>query len=130
MVRLEELTFSNSTLHALPVEADKGRSHTPHQVRGCVFSVCTPTPLRQPTLVAASQAALSLLGLDAEEVRGSWHQSNEYIMRTTIHNHKLCLMPLTSWPWRRRSGTSLCRLWLATECCQGWSLPHTVSPQL
>ncbi len=78
MVRLDELTFSNSTLHALPVEADKGRSHTPHQVRGCVFSVCTPTPLRQPTLVAASQAALSLLGLDAEEVREIWHQTYVY----------------------------------------------------
>jgi hypothetical protein len=115
MVRLDELTFSNSTLHALPVEADKGRSHTPHQVRGCVFSVCTPTPLRQPTLVAASQAALSLLGLDAEEVREI--SKVMYIMRLTTHNQKHLLMPLTCCPWRRRSGTSLCRSWPATECC-------------
>ena len=68
MGRLEDLVVSNSTLAALPVEPDEGRSHTPHQVRGYVFSRCAPTPLQRPTLVAASQPALDLLGLDASEV--------------------------------------------------------------
>ena len=68
MGRLEDLVISNSTLETLPVEPDEGRSHTPHQVRGYVFSLCAPTPLRQPTLVAASEPALDLLGLDASEV--------------------------------------------------------------
>lgn len=68
MGRLEDLVISNSTLETLPVEPDEGRSRTPHQVRGYVFSHCAPTPLRQPTLVAASQSALDLLGLDASEV--------------------------------------------------------------
>ena len=68
MGRLEDLSYSNSTLRALPVEADKGKSHTPHQVHGNVFSLTQPTPLRKPTLVAVSQAALALLGLDPAEV--------------------------------------------------------------
>lgn len=91
MARLEDLSYSNSTLRALPVEADKARSHTPHQVP-YVFSLCTPTPLRKPTLVAVSQAALALLGLDPTEVSAG---SSLQLVTVTL-NHKLAHITILS----------------------------------
>lgn len=64
--KLEELRFDNTVLQQLPLDASK----TPgvRQVRGAVYSLVDPTPLSQPQLVAVSQDALDLLGLDAAEV--------------------------------------------------------------
>ena len=67
MGRLEDIKFDNLVLRSLPVE-ERVESGT-RQVRGACFSKVSPTPLKNPKLVAASPDALKLLDLDAKEVR-------------------------------------------------------------
>lgn len=66
MVRLEGLRFDNTVLQQLPV--DESRQPGVRQVRGAIYSLVEPTPLREPKLVADSSDALLLLGLDPAEV--------------------------------------------------------------
>ncbi len=63
--RLEDLQFDNRTLRALPLEDGPNENRA---VRGACFSRVQPLPLRNVQLVAYSEAALALLGLDAGEV--------------------------------------------------------------
>lgn len=67
MSPLEGLRFDNSVLKELPV--DESQQKGARQVRGAIYSLVEPTPLREPLLVAASADALALLGLDPTEVR-------------------------------------------------------------
>lgn len=65
MAPLEGLRFDNTVLQELPVDESKQRGV--RQVRGAVYSLVDPTPLREPRLVASCADALALLGLDAAE---------------------------------------------------------------
>jgi hypothetical protein len=67
MGRLDDIQFDNLILRSLPVE-ERPEPGT-RQVRGACFSRVSPTPLENPTLVAASADALQLLDLDPDEVR-------------------------------------------------------------
>lgn len=67
MAPLEDLRFDNTVLQELPV--DESKQQGVRQVRGAVYSLVEPTPLREPRLVASCADALALLGLDAAEVR-------------------------------------------------------------
>lgn len=68
---LAGLRFDNRALRALPVEmpppGQEDALSTPRQVPGACFSRARPAPLRQPRLVALSEPALALLGLEASE---------------------------------------------------------------
>ncbi|KAI5942798.1 Protein adenylyltransferase SelO, mitochondrial [Manis javanica] len=65
---LAGLRFDNRALRALPVEtppaSPEGAPCAPRLVPGACFSRVRPAPLRQPRLVALSEPALALLGLD------------------------------------------------------------------
>ncbi|XP_019749594.1 selenoprotein O1 [Hippocampus comes] len=63
---LERLNFENVALKKLPLD----RSEEPgvRQVKGACFSRVQPQPLTNPRLVAVSQEALALLGLNGDEV--------------------------------------------------------------
>ncbi|XP_036762609.2 protein adenylyltransferase SelO, mitochondrial isoform X3 [Manis pentadactyla] len=65
---LAGLRFDNRALRALPVEtppaSPEGAPSAPRLVPGACFSRVRPAPLRQPRLVALSEPALALLGLD------------------------------------------------------------------
>lgn len=68
---LAGLRFDNRALRALPVETlppgTEDALSTPRPVLGACFSRARPAPLRQPRLVALSEPALALLGLEASE---------------------------------------------------------------
>lgn len=68
---LAGLRFDNRALRALPVETPPpgpGDSlSTPRPVPGACFSRARPAPLRRPRLVALSEPALALLGLESSE---------------------------------------------------------------
>ena len=64
-VTLDSLPFDNRAIRELPV--DKEPDNFVRQVANACFSVVAPTPVVNPVLVAASNSALGLLGLDAEE---------------------------------------------------------------
>eukprot|EP00879_Flechtneria_rotunda_P008243 GHRR01008636.1.p1 GENE.GHRR01008636.1~~GHRR01008636.1.p1 ORF type:complete len:661 (+),score=285.14 GHRR01008636.1:210-2192(+) len=64
MGQLKDLVFDNTVLQALPVRSGLNQT-TP--VRGAIYVFVNPTPLRSPSLVAASDEALLLLGLDPSE---------------------------------------------------------------
>ncbi len=66
MVVLESLKFDNLALRALPVDEEKGSRI--RQVAKANYSRVSPTPVKNPRLVAASQPALQLLDLDPREV--------------------------------------------------------------
>lgn len=65
---LEELTFDNLQLRALPVDPDTENRTTPRRVPGACFSLARPTSLERPRLVAASPDVLALLGIRADQV--------------------------------------------------------------
>jgi hypothetical protein len=69
MAPLEALRFDNTVLKELPVDDSQQRGV--RQVRGAVYSLVNPTPLREPQLVAYCADALALLGLDPAEVSSS-----------------------------------------------------------
>lgn len=68
---LAGLRFDNRALRALPVETPppgpEDSLSTPRPVPGACFSHARPAPLRRPRLVALSEPALALLGLEASE---------------------------------------------------------------
>lgn len=65
MATLESLNFDNLSLRSLPV--DPIQENYTREVRNACFSRVKPTPLDRPEVVAVSQDALALLGLDAKE---------------------------------------------------------------
>lgn len=66
MAPLAALQFDNTVLQELPV--DESQKSGVRQVRGAIYSLVDPTPLRDPKLVAYSADALALLGLEVTEV--------------------------------------------------------------
>ena len=66
MVTLEGLVFDNLSLKALPIDERQG-SEIRQVARAC-YSRVSPTPLKNPRLVAVSQPALQLLDLDESQV--------------------------------------------------------------
>ncbi|CAK0752240.1 hypothetical protein CVIRNUC_002131 [Coccomyxa viridis] len=65
MVTLEGLVFDNLSLKALPIDERQG-SEIRQVARAC-YSRVSPTPLKNPRLVAVSQPALQLLDLDESQ---------------------------------------------------------------
>uniref|UniRef100_A0A8C9VEA8 Selenoprotein O n=1 Tax=Scleropages formosus TaxID=113540 RepID=A0A8C9VEA8_SCLFO len=63
---LERLRFDNAALRRLPL--DPSEEPGTRTVRGACFSRVRPQPLPAPRFVAVSAPALTLLGLDAQEV--------------------------------------------------------------
>lgn len=78
---LAGLRFDNRALRALPVETPpagpEGAPSSPRQVPGACFSRVRPAPLRQPRLVALSEPALALLGLDAPPADDTAREARE-----------------------------------------------------
>mmetsp|Transcript_22304 Transcript_22304/g.47048 ORF Transcript_22304/g.47048 Transcript_22304/m.47048 type:complete len:149 (+) Transcript_22304:303-749(+) len=69
MSTFEHLNFDNLTLRTLPVLADTKDLTVPRQkVSGASFSRAKPTPVENPSIVAASAEALALLGLDPNQL--------------------------------------------------------------
>lgn len=66
MATLETLNFDNLALHSLPI--DKETQNVIRQVKDACFTLVKPTKVNNPTLVAYSQEALSLLDLPPSEV--------------------------------------------------------------
>lgn len=64
-VTLDTLPFDNRAIRELPV--DKEPNNFVREVANACFSIVAPTPVVKPVLVAASNSALGLLGLDATE---------------------------------------------------------------
>ncbi|WIA15835.1 hypothetical protein OEZ85_012590 [Tetradesmus obliquus] len=62
MAALEGVEFDNTVLQYLPVD-EEGRNE-PRPVKGAIYCRVQPTPLADPQLVAASDEALQLLGLN------------------------------------------------------------------
>lgn len=62
---LESLPFDNLALRSLPIDPDR-RNVPRSPVKGAVFSIVAPTPLKSPRRVAVSRSALQLLGLDVD----------------------------------------------------------------
>ena len=67
MMALESLVFDNLALRALPVDEERGNRI--RQVAKACYSRVSPTPVKNPRLVAVSQPALRLLDLDPSEVQ-------------------------------------------------------------
>eukprot|EP00466_Bigelowiella_natans_P005672 jgi/Bigna1/77232/fgenesh1_pg.46_\ len=66
--KLEELKFDNLVLRALPIDKDK-RNIPRSPVPEACFSIVDPTPIKEPILVSASLDALSIVDIDAGEVK-------------------------------------------------------------
>ena len=66
MVTLEGLVFDNLSLRALPIDERQGSEI--RQVAKACYSRVSPTPLKNPRLVAVSQPALQLLDLNESQV--------------------------------------------------------------
>lgn len=67
MTTLETLNFDNLALHSLPIDSET--QNVIRQVKDACFSLVEPTSVNNPTLVAYSQEALSLLDLPPSEVK-------------------------------------------------------------
>ena len=65
--KLHSLKFDNLALRTLPIDQEK--SNFTRQVAGACFSLVDPTPVENPTLVAHSTSALSLLGLSEGDIQ-------------------------------------------------------------
>lgn len=63
------LRFDNRFVNELPGEEGPERS-IPRQVRGACWSLISPTPVRQPRLLAHSPEVAAMLGLPEQVVRG------------------------------------------------------------
>ena len=62
---MQDLRFDNRALRELPVEnASASEATEPREVPNACFSPVAPQPLSNPQLVAASNSALELLGID------------------------------------------------------------------
>jgi uncharacterized protein YdiU (UPF0061 family) len=59
---LDDVTFDDGFVRALP--GDPSDVPGPRQVRGACFSLVTPTPVRAPTILAWSDDAAALLGVE------------------------------------------------------------------
>ena len=66
MATLETLNFDNVALRSLPI--DKESQNVVRQVEAACFTLVEPTVVENPTLVAYSADALSLLDLPQSEV--------------------------------------------------------------
>lgn len=73
---LERLAFNNVVLRALPV--DSSREPGSRIVKRACFSRVMPQPLDNPKFVAVSESALSLLGLNSDDVLTDPHGA-EYL---------------------------------------------------
>ena len=65
---LETLRFDNRSLRVLPVNADRSSLNEPQEVSGACFSHAVPTPIANPTLVAASDDVIRTLGIAPTEL--------------------------------------------------------------
>ena len=63
---LDHLEFDNVVLRRLPL--DSSEEPGVRMVKGACFSIMKPTPVTNPRMVAVSNKALSLLGLNGAEV--------------------------------------------------------------
>ena len=88
---LQNLAFDNRNLRSLPV--DTSLSSKSRQVPNAIFSLINPTPVKNPVLVAASQEALSLLGLDSmpsEEELADYLSGNRALPGSQTSAHCYC----------------------------------------
>lgn len=69
LATLETLNFDNLALRSLPIDAYE--DNVQRQVKGACFSKVTPTPVKNPTLVAYSASAMALLDLPESEIQRS-----------------------------------------------------------
>lgn len=85
---LETLNFDNLTLKNLFVDDEEDRYLDQRQVREANFSLVKPTPVRNPTLVAASAEALALLDLSSDQVAEQHDDHTTCIMQKAV----FCMM--------------------------------------
>ncbi|KAK9975636.1 hypothetical protein ABG768_020877 [Culter alburnus] len=78
---LQRLKFNNIALKTLPL--DSSLEPGSRTVRGACFSRVEPQPLLKPTIVALSEPALALLGLNADEVLRDPHAA-EYLSGSRV----------------------------------------------
>lgn len=69
LATLETLNFDNLALRSLPI--DPCEENSQRQVKGACFSKVTPTPVKNPSLVAHSASAMALLDLPESEIQRS-----------------------------------------------------------
>lgn len=69
LATLETLNFDNLALRSLPI--DPREDNVQRQVRGACFSKVTPTPVKNPKVVAHSASAMALLDLPESEIQRS-----------------------------------------------------------
>jgi uncharacterized protein YdiU (UPF0061 family) len=79
-VKLNELRFDNRHARSLPV--DPQEKNFCRQVPNSVFSYVNPTPVKNPKLVAWSEDALALIGINTKEVDES--ELTKYLSGNTI----------------------------------------------
>lgn len=80
---LRALRFDNRALRCLPVEPGDGQDEDAvrsRQVPGVCFSPVHPTPVQNPRVVALSQPALALLGLQLEEEEAALYFSGNRLL--------------------------------------------------
>lgn len=80
---LRALRFDNRALRCLPVEPGDGQGEDAvrsRQVPGVCFSPVHPTPVQNPRVVALSQPALALLGLQLEEEEAALYFSGNRLL--------------------------------------------------
>ena len=63
---VEKMKFDNLAIRSLPIDLEK--NNFTRQVSGACFSLVQPTPVENPTLVAFSGQALSLIDLTESDV--------------------------------------------------------------
>lgn len=86
-ITLDTLPFDNRVIRELPV--DPIPDNYVRRVENACFSVVAPDPVVKPVMVAASNSALGLLGLAAEE--GQREDAAEYF--SGKFSHVLCFIP-------------------------------------
>lgn len=82
---LETLKFDNQAIRELPV--DPIPDNYVRRVENACFSIVSPDPVEKPVMVAASKAALGLLGL--AEAEGERDDSAEYFSGEPNITHAL-----------------------------------------